>query len=252
MVGNRWAERTSTELETVDADETVVVLPTGAVEQHGAHLPVETDAIIATEIVDAATERSSHALALPALEYGYSPHHSSVPGTISLSSKTFLAVLEDLLASLVADGFEQIVIMNGHGGNRALLKTAVSDFRDAYDVSVAVVSYWDLVQEEIETGRESSQGGVSHGGEMETSLLLYLREDLVGESRTDFVRDDRDGRRRTDLFGTGSVYYPEHFMDMTETGVSGAPSKADPELGRCLFEAAVEELVVFIEEYTNW
>lgn len=252
MVGHHWAELTSTELDSVSPDETVVVLPTGAVEQHGDHLPVGTDAMIASAVVNAAAKRATDALALPVLHYGYSPHHSGVPGTVSLSSETFLAVLRDVLSSLVADGFERIVIVNGHGGNRALLKTAVSDFRDSHDVSVAVVSYWDMIREEIESGRESDQGGISHGGEMETSLLLYLQEDLVGGRSTDFVRDDRDGRRRTDLFGTGSVYYPEHFIEMTETGVSGTPSAADPEFGERLFEAAANELAVFLDEYRDW
>lgn len=252
MVGHQWAELTSAELNSVDPEETVVVLPTGAVEQHGDHLPVGTDATIASAVADTAAERATDALVLPVLQYGYSPHHSGVPGTVSLSSETFLALLRDVLSSLVANGFERIVIVNGHGGNRSLLKTAVSDFRDSHDISVAVVSYWDMIREEIESGRESDQGGISHGGEMETSLLLYLREELVGERTADFVRDDRDGRRRIDLFGTGSVYYPEHFMELTERGVSGTPSAANPEFGKRLFEAAASELAAFLEEYKDW
>jgi creatinine amidohydrolase len=252
MVLSYWAENSRRKLEDVDPAEIVLLLPTGAVEQHGPHLPVGTDAFIPEAIVNAAAEQADNVLALPTLPYGYSPHHGGVPGTITLSSKTYLGLFEDILSSLVDDGFERIAVVNGHGGNRALLKTAVSDFRAATGVSVAVISYWDLIAEEIETERDSEPGGVSHAGELETALLLYLREDLVNGERADFVRDDLDSLGRTDLFGTGAVYYPRHFDDATQTGVSGHPSAADPETGERLFKAAVAELITFAAIYADW
>jgi creatinine amidohydrolase len=252
MVRSDWAENTRRDLGAVDADETVVVVPVGAIEQHGAHLPVGTDALIAERISRAVAERADEALAAPALPYGYSPHHGGVPGTISLSSETYLGVVTDILGSLVDDGFERIVVVNGHGGNRSLLKTAVSDFRDDRGVSVAVLSYWDFVEDELQSLRDSPRGGVSHGGELESSLVLYLREELVGDEREDFVRDDRDGYVRTDLFGSGAVYYPQHFDELTETGVSGHPSAASREKGERLFERSVEALVEFVRSYANW
>lgn len=252
MVRSDWAENTRRDLAAVDADETVVVVPVGAVEQHGAHLPVGTDALIAERIARAVAERADEAVAAPALPFGYSPHHRGAPGTISLSSQTYLGVVTDVLGSLVDGGFERIVVVNGHGGNRSLLKTAASDFRDDRNVSVAVLSYWDFVADEVGLIRESPEGGVSHGGELETSLVLYLGEELVGDDRDDFVRDDRDGYLRTDLFGSGAVYYPRHFDDLTETGVSGHPSAASREKGERLFERSVEAIAEFVRSYAEW
>lgn len=252
MVRSQWIENTREELTTLASDEAVVLVPTGAVEQHGNHLPVGTDAMIADAIAAAAADRAPNAVALPVVKFGYSPHHGGVPGTVTLSSETYLGVIADVLGSLVDDGFEHIVVVNGHGGNRSLLKTAASDFRTDTGVSVAVVSYWDLIADVVEAERASAQGGISHGGEMETSLVLYLHEVLVGDRREDFVRDDHDGRVRTDLFGSGSVYVPAHFDDLTETGLSGEPSAADPETGERLYEAAVDELVALVEEYSSW
>lgn len=252
MVQSDWAENTRRNLEALDPDETVILVPVGAVEQHGTHLPVGTDAIIAEHVARTAAERSDRALAVPALPYGYSPHHGGVPGTLTLSSETYLGVVTDILGSLVDEGFEQIAVLNGHGGNRSLLKTAVSDFRDDRNVSVAVISYWDLVADDVASLRDSPSGGVSHGGELETSLVLYLRDDLVGDDRDDFVRDNCEGYRRTDLFGSGAVYYPQHFDEMTASGVSGHPSAASREKGERVFERSVEALVDFVESYTDW
>lgn len=250
MVRPRWGENTRTDL--AEATNAVVLFPVGAVEQHGPHLPVDTDASIATAITNAAAERADDALALPPLPYGYSPHHSSVPGTLSLSSETYLRAVKDILASLDDDGFNRAVVVNGHGGNRALLQTAVTDLAAERGYAVAVVSYWDLIREEIEQLRESGQGGVSHGGEMETSLQLYLREQLVGTDREDFVRDDRGSYLRTDLFGSAPIYYPGHFDEKTESGVSGHPSVASREKGERLFEAAAAALAQFADEYREW
>lgn len=252
MIRSNWAENTRSDLEGVAPEEAVVLVPIGAVEQHGPHLPVGTDAFIVDRIVHEAAERSEQVIALPGLPYGYSPHHGGVPGTVTLSSETFLNLITDILRSLVDDGFHQIAIVNGHGGNRSLLKTAVSDFRAERDVSVAVLSYWDLIADDVKSIRDSELGGVSHGGEMETSLLLYLHEELVKAEHDDYVRDDRNGTIRIDLFGTGVAYYPQHFDELTETGVSGHPSAATQETGKRIFEVAVKKLVEFSESYRDW
>lgn len=250
MVRPRWGENTRVDL--AEATSSIAVLPVGSIEQHGPHLPVDTDASIASALAESVAERAEDALALPVLPYGYAPHHEGSAGTLSLSSETYLGVVRDLLRSLDEAGFRRVVVLNAHGGNRPLLKTAVTDFEAERGVAVAVVSYWDLIAGEIERVRDSETGGVSHGGEMETSIQLYLRADLVGDERPDYVRPDRGGYLRTDIFGSGSVYYPGHFDDKTESGLSGRPSDATAEKGRRLFEAAVEALVTFVEEYGEW
>jgi creatinine amidohydrolase len=252
MARSQGVETTREDLATLAADDAVVLVPTGAVEQHGPHLPVGTDAMITDAVASAAAERAANAVALPVVQFGYSPHHGGGPGTVTLSSETYVGVVGDVLESLVGDGFEHVVVVNGHGGNRSLLKTAASDFRAETGVSVAVLSYWDLIADEVAAERSSPEGGISHGGEMETSLVLYLHETLVGDRRADFVRDDHDGRARTDLFGRGAVYVPAHFDELTETGLSGEPSAADPATGERLFGAAVDALAEFVDVYPDW
>jgi creatinine amidohydrolase len=251
MVHSNWGENSRRDLEGAPTDA-VVLFPVGAVEQHGPHLPVDTDATIAEAIAEAVADQTENTLALPTLPYGYSPHHGNVPGTVSLSSETVASVVTDVLQSLVDDGFERIAILNGHGGNRSVLKTAVSDFQAEMDVSVAFLSYWDFITNEVEALRESGHGGVSHAGEMETSLILYLRDHLVRPNRPDYVRDEKEGYRRTDLFGSGTVYYPQHFDEMTETGVSGIPSVASADTGEQLFEQSVNALAEFVRNYRTW
>jgi len=250
MVTARWGELSRADL--AERTESAVLLPTGATEQHGPHLPVDTDTSHAAAVAVAAARRDGDALVLPALPYGYSPHHGATPGTVSLSSETFLGVVGDVLASLDDAGFRQIAVINGHGGNRALLKTAASDFRAERGRSVAVLSFWDLAADVIQAERASEVGGVSHAGEMETAIQLHLREALVGADREDAVRDDREGYLRTDLFGDGSVYYPRHFDEIKATGVSGAPSSADAEFGERVFEAAADGLAAFLAAYREW
>lgn len=252
MARHEWGENTRIDLTAARDEDPVVVVPTGAVEQHGPHLPVDTDASIAGAIARAAAERADHALVTPTIPFGYSPHHGGVPGTITVQSDTFVNLIRDVLGSIVDDGFERIVVINGHGGNRSLLTTAVSDFYAECGVAVAVISYWDLIEEEITAVRDSDAGGISHGGEMETSLQLYLRENLVGDPDDDYIREDRNGYARTDLFGSGAVYYPGHFDTKTETGVSGSPSMASVEKGERLFEASVDAVAAFLGEYRSW
>lgn len=250
MVRTHWGENTRKALS--EMTDPVILLPVGTIEQHGSHLPVDTDTAIAEAIATAGAEQTENTLVLPALPFGYSPHHGGVPGTLSLSSETYLRVIKELLGSLNDSGFTRIIIVNGHGGNRPLLQTAVTDFKAERDISVAVVSCWDLIRETVDAVRASESGGISHGGEMETSLQLYLRKKLVGSDREDFIREDRNGYLRTDLFGDGMVYYPKHFDELTESGVSGHPSAASAEKGEVMFDAAVDALSEFAETYHQW
>lgn len=245
-----WGEHTRPEL--ADRDDTVVVLPTGAIEQHGPHLPVDTDTTIAAAIAHAAAKRTDNVLVLPPLPYGYSPHHRGLPGTLTLSSETYVAAIKDLLGSAVDAGFETLAVLNGHGGNASLLQTACSDFRDRRDIKVAVVTYWDLIGEEIEGIRESEPGGIAHGGEMETSLQLYLREDLVDEAPPADHLPDREGYMQSDLLGGGAVSYPGHFDELTDTGASGSPTAASVETGERIFDAATVAVADFFDDYRDW
>lgn len=252
MENYRWSDLTRTEFELALERDPAIILPLGSTEQHGPHLPVDTDAAIPLALAEETGAKMENVLVTPPISFGYSPHHGGIPGTITISSETLMRLVKEVIKSIQRSGFNHVIVLNGHGGNRAPVQTAISDVCAETGFSSAFVSYWDLIISEIECARESDFGGVSHAGEMETSLQLYLRNEHLDVEDADFIRDDKDGYVRTDLFGHGQVYYPMHFDEMTETGVSGQPSLASAEKGEQLFNAGVDALIKLVDSYKEW
>ncbi|HEX4813001.1 MAG TPA: creatininase family protein, partial [Nonomuraea sp.] len=171
------ADLSSAEIAAV-AGSAVLVLPVGAVEQHGATLPVGTDILVSTQIAAraAAGPADVPVLVAPGLPYGSSHHHLPLAGTLSLRSTTFLAVLADLLASAAATGFRAIVLWNGHGGNDDLIRQAARDAVLEHEIAVAAASYWTVGGDRLrelahEAGIETVPG---HAGAFEAALTLAL------------------------------------------------------------------------------
>jgi len=128
----RLANLTWEEVRDLDKGAGVVVLPVGATEQHGPHLPLGTDTLLATGVLDRALARlpdEVRAWVLPPLPYGKSTEHAGFPGTLSLSARTLLSILEDLGRGVAAAGFRRLAFLSGHGGNRAVLDIAARDLR---------------------------------------------------------------------------------------------------------------------------
>lgn len=161
--------------------DAVVVLPIGATEQHGPHLPSGTDALIAHEIArraaDAAASRSGRPLVVaPTLAFGASDHHLPFSGTLSFSPGTMLAVLDDLFRSIAAQGGRRVVLLNGHGGNVGVCHAAAADAASTWGLAVGHLDYWRLAE------REEGLFIPGHAGEFETSLVLALDPTAVSES----------------------------------------------------------------------
>src|SRR5690349_5514414 len=110
----RWEEMTSPEIGALDRERTVVVLPIGSVEQHGNHMPVGTDTLLAKAVSLAAAQADNDICVMPSPWYGFSAHHMRFPGSVTLSAQTLMAVVEDIVASVVKHGFRRILIVNGH------------------------------------------------------------------------------------------------------------------------------------------
>ncbi|MEV4378356.1 creatininase family protein [Streptosporangium sp. NPDC049644] len=177
-VALRWSETDRDQLRR-HLPGAVVVIPVGATEQHGPHLPTSTDALIAAAVADGATMaaagRSDRPLIVtPAIAWGASDHHLPYGGTLSLSPETLLAVICDLLRSIAAQGGRRVVLLNGHGGNVGVCHAAAAAGSTRFDLSVAHLDYWRLADTE---GEPPVPG---HAGEFETSMILALRPDLVG------------------------------------------------------------------------
>jgi len=223
----------------------VAVVPVGSTEQHGPHLPLQSDTAFVLHICRrAAEEVYPIALVTPPISIGISRHHMKFPGTLTLREETLIAVLMDVGWSLKHHGFRRIAIINGHGGNYHAMKIAAKKISEEFRVLTASMSYWELLpvgetSKIIESFRARHAG---HACEFETSLSYVIQPELV---RRDKIRK-----------GEGIESFPyENFMpinvfERSETGLpSGDPTKASPEKGRRLLELIVRELSKFLKAF---
>ncbi len=165
------------------APSSLVVLPVGATEQHGPHLATGTDTFAVEHISRAAAALAESARSIvvaPTLPFGSSDHHLSFGGTLSLSTETYYAVIRDLVASLITDGFRKILIVNGHGGNHEIVQLAARDLALIHPVQIGALSYWQPAQGTLDGAWAGKPGHPppGHAGEFETSVVMHLRPDL--------------------------------------------------------------------------
>jgi creatinine amidohydrolase len=230
----------------------VVLVPFGSIEQHGPHLPLDTDSFLCTRIADAAAARASDAgpvLVTPTACFGSSEHHMAFPGTVTLRQDTFRQVVADLCVSLARHGLRRHLIVNGHAGNTALLTAIVQELGFGTPVHVLAVDYWSLARPVIADVRESETGGMGHACEFETSLMLHLRPQSVRRERiTREIASARYSDERFDLFERTGVTAHWKTHELSRSGVMGAPDLASAEKGRRLFEACVGGLARLVEE----
>lgn len=176
----RFAEMNREQLRA--AADALVVLPIGATEQHGPHLPTGTDFFTITAVAEESARIASAEIPVivaPALPFGSSDHHFVFGATLSLSTETYYRVLRELVESLVTGGFRRIFLLNGHGGNHELAELAARDVAVRRDVSVAAGSYWAIAWEGlVAAGAHRGRRLPGHAGDFETSMMLALRPEL--------------------------------------------------------------------------
>ncbi len=239
------------DIKSLDQKEMAVVLPVAAVEQHGHHLPLGTDSYITTGISESLDGAASdRILLLPTQKVGSSPHHLVFPGTLTLSSRTFLDVICETVESLEEAGFTKFILLNGHGGNQALLNVAVQEIRlKNPHVQALHATYWPLAAKEFAEIRDSEAGGMGHAGEMETSVMLKLHPDLVKKHL--YVKDGESCPSEfdhKDMLQPGKVGVFRFWDEWSETGVLGDPTKATAEKGERFIEAATRALVKLVDD----
>jgi creatinine amidohydrolase len=238
--------------------ESVAVVPLGSLEQHGPHLPLLTDTLILEAIVDqAAAQLEDVAVFLPALWAGASDHHRGFPGTVSLSHETYRRVLVDLLESLIGSGFRRIVLLNAHGGNSLPGKAAVYEVQMRHRVErvlgLVFATWFELAAPQIAAVPELAQDHVTHACELETSLILHLRPELV----------DLAAARGTEVSFASSFYSPDSsgpnriavvrpFDHVSIDGAYGHPERATRQKGEALIVAVVEQVVSCVREIAAW
>ena len=220
---------------TVSA-ETVAILPLGAIETHGPHLPLGTDGLIADGLIDAAAQHldeSVRALRLPLLWVGASEEHAHRAGTLSREPEALIAEIVAIAAGLHGLGLRRIVLFNGHGGNVAAASIAALKLRTQFDMLAASAHWLDFGLPPGLTPPSPARSDV-HGGWMETSVMLHLAPGLV---RTDIARDQPARGPATVLFPTGPVRWGWRSDDLGGSWI-GMPTQATPALGAALVEHA--------------
>jgi creatinine amidohydrolase len=236
-VGTKWEQLTWPDVADAVTDATVVLVPVGATEQHGPHLPLSTDTVIASTLCEAAAERTS-ALVAPAISVGCSfGHGRRLPGTISLTPEQLAAVARQYVEWLGQSGVRKVLFVNAHAGNAAALGTATDHLRlERSDLQVGAVSWWEL---DPQLAAEMTADGVDvHANRAETAVMLVIAPELVVAERIG-TADDLD---RT----IGLVF--RYTADtLSRNGVTGRPSEATPELGKRLFAIATDALVAMVE-----
>lgn len=238
-----------------------VIVPVGSTEQHGAHLPICTDTFLVTEIAKEAARLSSKALVAPPVSYGYTPYNMNRTGTVTVELETLIRLLSDVTVSLVHHGFKRILIVNGHGGNRQALAVAAAHARDRMpsgEYLIAQTSYFDLAAREIDSLRASGPGGICHACELETSLMMYLAPSSVRVDKIVSALPSRHALRpETSLDLTARppvlLFSPinRRAPDTAGHGAVGDPTLATAEKGQAFFEAIVNRLAKFVEDFVT-
>lgn len=252
----RWEELSVPEIETLDRDSTILLLPLGSVEQHGRHLPVGTDTMLASAVSLAACKRlPGRSAVLPSPWYGFSPHHMRFQGTLTLRATTLLSIVEDIVQSAVAHGFKRVVLVNGHGGNIGLVDVLSSTLGHQHygRARIAGITYFQLAREAIASLRISAPGGMGHACEFETAMMQHLRPELVAIEKAQVTYPDPGSKYlSTDLLSRSPVRAYHDFGDLSSSGTLGDPSLASAEAGGKFHDVVVDELVRFIEDFAVW
>ena len=235
------------------SESSIVIQPVGAIEQHGPHLPFNTDLVIPSRTADALVERVGDDLdlwLLPPLAYTKSNEHAWAPGTVWLSAQTLLAVLDDLGRSLSQLAAGKLVFLNGHGGNSALLNVACRDIRLAHGLQTFLMHPMLPPDHGGESAITELGMGV-HGGHDETSLMMHLAPELVASTLPSAVLPERLADNRYVRFG-GPVSFGWRSDDFTTAGHIGDPTGASAEAGATLFESILEHLSAALVEVAGF
>src|SRR6476660_343653 len=237
-----------------------VLIPIGTTEQHGHHMPLDTDCVIARALcartADLAAEQGLNVLVAPTVNVSLSWYHMQFPGSIRLSTTTFFDVFREICDSLVHHGFERIVAVNGHGGNVAALTVAGHHYFETTGRRVFLAQWWDLAGDVL----ADVEGPLIHAEEAETSLAIALGQ-LVHEDRATRDAWDRGeavreaglpwtslGRYEMRPKGPGVIVPMDMLRDITASGVVGDATRARVETGEKMLSVLIPRIVQVCKE----
>jgi creatinine amidohydrolase len=252
MSARAWAELTTTDVAALDKTRAIAVLPLAAIEQHGPHLPLGTDALINAGILGhaaALTPADLDVLLLPALAIGKSNEHLDFPGTLSLSAETLIRTVAEIGESLARTGVRKLVLFNSHGGQPQVADIVAQDLRARHAMMVVAANSWRMMKSETLVPAAERASGL-HAGAIETALMLHLHPELVRRdhiaafpSAAAELGDDFPA-----LASGGRLNFAWQAQDLNPTGAVGDARLGTAEMGRALVENGARALVELMAE----
>lgn len=249
MTETDWSRMKAHELRALADQNSVVIIPVAATEQHGPHLPVMTDTRIGAEVAHRAARAAGRPVVVtPVVWSGLSEHHMPFGGTLILSHETFRAVLRDLVTALTRHGFRDVLISNSHGGNIIAIQQIADELASTLPATVVATTYASEAAPAIAALLED-QPGIQHAGEAETSMMMALEPDLVDTADLGSLATERG---KGFLSAGRASYRWRPFAHITRNGLSGNPARANAEKGEALLEASAAAIAALIDDPDTW
>lgn len=233
--------------------DSIIVLPLGAIEQHGPHLPLNTDFVVADAAARSAVERVGEqvdAWLLPTLPFTKSNEHLWAAGTMSLTAETLMKVLDDLGRSIATTPARRLMFINGHGGNSALVAMMNREIRLRHGLQT-FLAHPHMPADQGGPSSANELGMGIHGGMDETSVMLHLRPDLVDMDLAVRRVPEKLSENEQVRFG-GRVAFGWLSNDFFPDGHIGDPTGATADIGARMFESAVSSLCGAMEEISRF
>jgi creatinine amidohydrolase len=253
-----WADLKTTDFAALDAAKTVAVLPLGATEQHGPHLPLSVDQSLVDGVVAACLPQlpaDASVLLLPTQSVGYSPEHAQFPGTLTLPFNTVIKTWVSIGECVARAGVKKLLLLNAHGGQVSLMDIVARELRNKAGLIVYSCSWWNLPLGDAVNGLFSADEhrfGV-HAGEIETSMMLALGAQHVDMAQAqDFKSTSQQRAAQYPILGNGSSAKLGWAMqDYNAQGAAGNAAGATAEKGRAVLDAAGRQLALLLQEISS-
>lgn len=236
-----------------DADkDRVVILNVSATEDHGPHMPLDTDTVLGMAVANGVAELApDEVFVMPPIAYGFNEHHKDFPGVIWIQPETLIAFVTDVTKSLAHHGFRRILLLNSHGSNHPVLDLAARKTVIDTEIICVSASYWNLCADSINEHRNSDIGGIAHAGEFEAAMYMHLHPEMVDLSKAtnQNLHDPNTRFFNLDLAkGGGKAMLMRWWSSISPEGTMGDPTVATAENGEKFLKAAIRETMALVRE----
>lgn len=254
MTEVNWGRLKAHELRRLAEQDAILIIPIGATEQHGPHLPTMVDHRLAHEVSVRAARliaRREAVVVAPVIPYGMSEHHVSLGGTLTLDFRTMQGVLDCLCDSAIRQGFRRIFILNGHGGNIAALETIVTELTIRHRLPIACGCYWHMAPDEIGS-RMDRQSNVLHACEAETSMIMAVELPTVDSAILSQCHGELIPGQSAIKGVNPGVYRWRQIGTRSLNGVIGDAATASAAKGEAMLEAVAARVAEALLEPALW